>query len=135
MDLSDRQCINEKEYVYKNMKRLLIGMITALVLAAPSQAQKPQGPVSKAPVRYEIVKEWRKALGDLRKEVATLRKEVDMLKQMARRLRMEKGKEEGNKERSRRGRRGSRGSESKPDMRRRGMPEMRKKGPIKSKKG
>jgi hypothetical protein len=48
---------------------------------------------------------------------------------------MEKGKEEGNKERSRRGRRGSRGSESKPDMRRRGMPEMRKKGPIKSKKG
>ena len=83
------------------MKHIIIGLLTALVLAAPSQAQKPQGPVSKAPARYEMVKEWRKALGDLRKEVATLRKEVDMLKQMARRLRMEKGKEEGNKERSR----------------------------------
>ena len=119
------------------MKRLLIGMITALVLAAPSQAQKPQRPTPKT--SYELILEWRKAMSDLKQEVATLRKEVDMLKQMARRLRMEKGKEEGNKERSRRGRRGSRGSESKPDMRRRGMPvvrpEMRKKAPIKNKKG
>jgi len=118
------------------MKQLLIGMITALVLAAPSQAQKPQRPTPKT--SYELILEWRKAMSDLKQEVATLRKEVDMLKQMARRLRMEKGKEEG-KERSRRGRRGPRGSESKPDMRRRGAPEgrpeMRKKGPIKNKKG
>ena len=111
------------------MKRLLIGMITALVLAAPSQAQKPQRPTPKT--SYELILEWRKAMSDLKQEVATLRKEVDMLKQMARRLRMEKGKEEG-KERVRSRRpsiRSKRGRpEAKPDMRRRGKESQGHKG-------
>ena len=67
------------------MKHIIIGLLTALVLAAPAQAQRqrPQGPVSKAPPVYEIVKDWRKEMSKLKREVATLRKEVEALKKAA----------------------------------------------------
>ena len=70
-----------KEYVYKNMKHIITGLLTALVLAAPAQAQRPQPKEMKERgARYEVVKEWRKAFGELKKEVEMLKKEVAELK-------------------------------------------------------
>tara|TARA_R100001591_G_scaffold112016_1_gene124113 strand:+ start:190 stop:507 length:318 start_codon:yes stop_codon:yes gene_type:complete len=61
------------------MKHIITGLLTALVLAAPAQAQKPQ-PMKERGARYEVVKEWRKAFGQLKKEVEALKKEVAELK-------------------------------------------------------
>ena len=63
------------------MKHIITSLFTALVLAAPAQAQRPQPKEMKERgARYEVVKEWRKAFGELKKEVERLKKEVAELK-------------------------------------------------------
>jgi len=90
-----------KDYVDNNMKHVIIGLLTALVLAAPAQAQRPQ-PTKERGARYEVVKEWRKAFGELKREVQMLKKQVAELK----------------KERNKRGRRPSiRGKKRMPNPR------------------
>ena len=82
------------------MKHLFTVLFTALVLAAPAQAQRPQPKEMKERgARYEVVKEWRKAFGELKREVEMLKKEVAELK----------------KERGRRGRRGRPDTDKKGD--------------------
>jgi len=96
------------------MKHIIIGLLTALVLAAPAQAQKPQ-PMKERGARYEVVKEWRKAFGQLKREVEALKKEIAELKRNQR-IR-------------------GRVRSSKPSIRsRRGRPSAPKKAPIKNKK-
>ena len=64
------------------MKHIITGLLTALVLAAPAQAQKKPMPkeMREKGARYEVVKEWRKAFGELKREVEMLKKEVAELK-------------------------------------------------------
>ena len=64
------------------MKHIITGLLTALVLAAPAQAQKRPMPkeMKERGARYEVVKEWRKAFGELKREVERLKKEVAELK-------------------------------------------------------
>ena len=85
------------------MKHIITGLFTALVLAAPAQAQRPMPKEMKERgARYEVVKEWRKAFGELKREVEMLKKQVAELK----------------KERNKRGRRPSiRGKKRMPNPR------------------
>ncbi len=64
------------------MKHIITGLLTALVLAAPAQAQKRPMPkeMKEKGARYEVVKEWRKAFGELKREVEMLKKQVAELK-------------------------------------------------------
>ena len=107
------------------MKTIIISLITALVLAAPSQAQRPQGPLKRpAQSAKEFVRkqfnEPREELKALRKEVDILKREVAMLKKMAMRMRSAGKKDEEGKERGRSRRpstRGKKGREGKIDYR------------------
>ena len=91
------------------MKHIITGLLTALVLAAPAQAQRPQPKEMKERgARYEVVKEWRKAFGELKREVEMLKKQVAELK----------------KERGRRGRRGRPDTDKKGDRKGRPTPPM-----------
>ena len=94
------------------MKHIITGLLTALVLAAPAQAQKPQ-PMKERGARYEVVKEWRKAFGQLKKEVEALKKEIaQMKKSQGRRsrvrstrppIRQQRGRPTGKKSQGRKG--------------------------------
>jgi len=92
------------------MKHIITGLLTALVLAAPAQAQKKPMPkeMREKGARYEVVKEWRKAFGELKREVEMLKKQVAELK----------------KERGRRGRRGRPDTDKKGDRKGRPTPPM-----------
>ena len=101
------------------MKHIITGLLTALVLAAPAQAQKPQ-PMKERGARYEVVKEWRKAFGQLKKEVEALKKEIAELKRNQRlRSRVRSSKPSI---RSRRGRPDMRKSQGKGGMKKRPTP-------------
>ena len=58
------------------MKHMLTGLLTALVLAAPAQAQKPQPKKERPQAGYVIIKELKKEVEILKKEVAELKKIV-----------------------------------------------------------
>ena len=63
------------------MKHIITSLLTALVLAAPAQAQRPMPKEMKERgARYEVVKEWRKAFGELKGEVEMLKKQVAELR-------------------------------------------------------
>jgi hypothetical protein len=58
------------------MKHLFTVLFTALVLAAPAQAQKPQPKKERPQAGYIIIKELKKEVEILKKEVAELKKIV-----------------------------------------------------------
>jgi predicted RNase H-like nuclease (RuvC/YqgF family) len=62
------------------MKHIIFSLFTALLLTTPALSQKRQGPVSKAPPAYEMIKEWRKAFSDLKNKVERMQREITMLK-------------------------------------------------------